>query len=230
MKCQWTKIVAVALLSLVAVTPAFATNNGNNNGGNATATASGGAGGAGGAGGQGGAGGSAAVIGSGNSYSTSGAVSGSVSGAAAGAEAKTGPVNQSLKIEAPKGLPMNTGVAVAPGLTSVGTFACLGSWSVGIAGPGAGISGGSTKVDKGCEHARDASILMGWAFQLHSIGAIDAANTFVNAAVKLLTMNADTYKAVYGEDEPKPVASGSAAIEAAMAASQKAAVEAPQAN
>jgi hypothetical protein len=83
-----------------------------------------------------------------------------------------------------KAEPLIPGSAPSPGLTSVGTYACLGSVSFGLSGPLAGASFGITKVDKGCEHARDAVILMQWGYK--------------EAALKLLTMNEDTYLAVNG--------------------------------
>jgi hypothetical protein len=98
--------------------------------------------------------------------------------------------SQSVNIAGPNSLPMNTGVAVAPGLTSVGTFACLGSWSVALGGPGAAVGGGSTKRDPGCEHARDASILMGWYFST-------GHEQFRDAAIRLLAMNEDTHDALF---------------------------------
>jgi hypothetical protein len=83
-----------------------------------------------------------------------------------------------------KAEPLIPGSAPSPGLTSVGTYACLGSISFGLSGPLAGASFGITKVDKGCEHARDAVILMQWGYK--------------EAALKLLTMNEDTALAVNG--------------------------------
>lgn len=89
--------------------------------------------------------------------------------------------SQDVKIKAE---PLIPGSAPSPGLTSVGTYACLGSISFGLSGPLAGASFGITKVDKGCEHARDAVILMQWGYK--------------EAALKLLTMNEDTALAVNG--------------------------------
>lgn len=51
------------------------------------------------------------------------------------------------------------GLAVAPGLAAGGTGICLGSVSFGLSGPMAGLSFGTTKIDKGCETRNNAVIL-----------------------------------------------------------------------
>ena len=55
--------------------------------------------------------------------------------------------HQSVKVESQ----MIPGVAVAPGLAAGGSQVCLGSFSVGLSGPMAGIAFGKTVQDKGCE-------------------------------------------------------------------------------
>lgn len=47
----------------------------------------------------------------------------------------------------------------APGLTSGGIGICLGSFSVGLTGPMAGVAFGKTTQDEGCARARDSMIL-----------------------------------------------------------------------
>lgn len=51
------------------------------------------------------------------------------------------------------------GLAVAPGLAAAGTGVCLGSFSVGLSGPMAGVAFGKTVVDKGCERRSNSVIL-----------------------------------------------------------------------
>jgi hypothetical protein len=55
--------------------------------------------------------------------------------------------SQSVKVDAP----LIPGVAVAPGLAAGGSQVCLGSFSVGLSGPMAGVAFGKTVQDKGCE-------------------------------------------------------------------------------
>jgi hypothetical protein len=145
-------------------------------------------------GGQGGAGGSAAAAASASSTNVNtnintqgqqqgqgqGQQQGQIQGQGQGQkqEANNDGNRQDVKFEAP----LIPGFAAAPGLTSVGTYACLGSLSFGLSGPMAGASFGITKVDKGCEHARDAVILMGWGYP--------------TAALILLSQNEDTAAAL----------------------------------
>lgn len=117
------------------------------------------------------------------SGSVSGAVSGSKSEADSKSKSSASSSNDGVKFEAP----IIPGFAAAPGLTSVGTYACLGSLSFGLSGPMAGASFGITKIDKGCEHARDAVILMGWGYP--------------TAALILLSKNDDTAAAL--KQDPK---------------------------
>ncbi len=56
-------------------------------------------------------------------------------------------VSQSVNVESS----LIPGVAVAPGLAAGGSQVCLGSFSVGLSGPMAGVAFGKTVVDKGCE-------------------------------------------------------------------------------
>lgn len=143
----------------------------------------------GGQGGQGGAGGTGIGIG-GSAHQQQGQSQGQHQGQAQGQEQGQGQLqgqkqnanndgnHQSVKFESS----LIPGVAVAPGLSSVGTYACLGSVSFGLSGPMAGASFGITKVDKGCEHARDAVIVMGWGYPV--------------AAMILLSKNSDTADAL----------------------------------
>lgn len=88
---------------------------------------------------------------------------------------------QSVKFEAP----LIPGTAYAPALTAAGTGVCLGSVSMGVSAPMAGLSFGTTKVDKGCEQ-RSASALL-WQFGYH------------DAAVRLLMKNDDVREAMGAE-------------------------------
>lgn len=67
---------------------------------------------------------------------------------------------QSVKFESQ----LIPGVAVAPGLTSGGTQVCLGSFSVGVSGPMAGVAFGKTVIDKGCEDRQNAILLYNMGF------------------------------------------------------------------
>lgn len=79
------------------------------------------------------------------------------------------------------------GLAVAPGLTAAGTGVCLGSVSIGLSGPMAGLSFGITKVDKGCEQRSAAALLYQFGYR--------------EAAVRLLMKNDDVREAL-GSDAP----------------------------
>jgi hypothetical protein len=55
--------------------------------------------------------------------------------------------NQSVNVDSS----LIPGVAVAPGLAAGGSQICLGSFSIGVSGPMAGLAFGKTVQDKGCE-------------------------------------------------------------------------------
>jgi hypothetical protein len=175
-------LLAVLLMVIGFAAPAWAQNsNGSFSPGVTQNSATGGAGGQ---GGQGGAGGSAIQ------GQNQGQQQGQQQGQAQGQDQGQGQLQGQKQSADNKGNEQNVkfesslipGVAVAPGLTSVGTYACLGSLSFGLSGPMAGASFGITKKDLGCEHARDAVILMGWGYP--------------QAAMILLGMNEDTAKAL----------------------------------
>lgn len=84
---------------------------------------------------------------------------------------------------------------VAPGLTAAGTGVCLGSVSIGLSGPMAGLSFGITKVDQGCEQRSAAALLYQMGYR--------------DAAVRLLMKNADVSEAL-GADAPRAAAKVSA--------------------
>jgi hypothetical protein len=79
-------------------------------------------------------------------------------------------------------------MVVAPGLTAAGTGVCLGSVSIGLSGPMAGLSFGITKVDQGCEQRSAAALLYQMGYR--------------DAAVRLLMKNADVSEAL-GADAPR---------------------------
>lgn len=118
----------------------------------------------------------------------------------------------------------------APGLTAAGTGVCLGSVSLGLTGPMAGIMGGFTKVDQGCEDRSNAALL----FQF---GQATGRKDLVDAAVKIL-MNNERVRTAMAPDPIKSAsleAAGVSAalspelsIPAAMARTQSARVEAVQ--
>lgn len=173
---RWTAVAAVVAVMFVGV-PAWADSvhiggdTVNNFGGQ------GGAGGAGGAGGNASAGASASASSHSTNVNTNlnsnvntnvqgqqqgqhqsqGQVQGQGQGQKQSADNKG--VSQSVKFESP----MIPGVAVAPGLAAGGSQVCLGSFSVGLSGPMAGVAFGKTVQDKGCEK-RQLFIL------LHNIG------------------------------------------------------------
>jgi hypothetical protein len=76
---------------------------------------------------------------------------------------------------------MIPGVAVAPGLTSGGTQVCLGSFSVGISGPMAGVAFGKTVVDKGCEDRQNAILLFNMGYKAEALELLKGGNDRVNA-------------------------------------------------
>lgn len=92
--------------------------------------------------------------------------------------------SQNVKIKAEPLIPSST---AAPGLTSVGTYACLGSLSFALNGPLAGAGFGLTKQDIPCNHARDASLLITWAAQFNR-------PELLQAGLELIAMNEDTGK------------------------------------
>ena len=75
--------------------------------------------------------------------------------------------SQSTKIQVDA--PLVPGVAVAPGLTSGGTQVCLGSFSVGLSGPMAGVAFGKTVIDKGCERRQNAVLLFNMGYQKEAL-------------------------------------------------------------
>jgi hypothetical protein len=118
-------------------------------------------------------------------------------------------VSQTTKFEAPM-IPAAIG---APGLAAVGSYGCLGSFSIGLAGPMAGATFGKTVVDKGCEHARDAVVL--WSFG------------FRQAAVELLGMNEDTRAALVRAGVLAPLAKSKDAEPTAVVVGPSDKVETP---
>jgi hypothetical protein len=79
---------------------------------------------------------------------------------------------QSVNVDAP----MIPGVAVAPGLTSGGTQVCLGSFSVGLSGPMAGVAFGKTVVDKGCEDRQNAILLFNMGYKAEALELLKGGN------------------------------------------------------
>ena len=148
-----TSVLAL-VLSLALVAPAFADNTGEQGGSlgvlniigdsntttNTISNTGVGAGGTvGGAGGEGGSGGS-------------GGKGGSATATGGNARSQGGSVNSPVQDRIPA-------TVVAPGLAAAGTGVCLGSFSVGISGPMAGLAFGKTQVDKGCERRSGAALL-----------------------------------------------------------------------
>jgi hypothetical protein len=60
---------------------------------------------------------------------------------------------------------INTPSIGAPPLAAAGLETCLGSASIGISGPGFGVSGGSTTTDKGCDARLDARTLAAMGYK-----------------------------------------------------------------
>ena len=204
--------VMVVAAMLFSVAPAFASGNSNNSGGDssasATATANGGT-----------------HIQNQTSVNTNtnvntqgqsqnqGQHQGQIQGQGQGQKqsADNKGVSQSVNVDSQ----MIPGVAVAPGLTSGGTQVCLGSFSVGISGPMAGVAFGKTVVDKGCEDRQNAILLFNMGFRTE--------------ALHLLMQGNDRVRALFPAVGPvKAAVSGPAAIEAAMAETQAATVESVQ--
>lgn len=71
---------------------------------------------------------------------------------------------------------MIPGVAVAPGLTSGGSQVCLGSFSVGLSGPMAGVAFGKTTIDKGCEDRQHAILLFNMGYAKEALELLKAGN------------------------------------------------------
>lgn len=70
-----------------------------------------------------------------------------------------------IKVDAP----LVPGVAVAPGLAAGGSQVCLGSFSVGLSGPMAGVAFGKTVVDRGCERRQNAILLWNMGYRAEAL-------------------------------------------------------------
>ncbi|MGH1570683.1 hypothetical protein ACRAWG_08495 [Methylobacterium sp. P31] len=103
----------------------------------------------------------AAQVGAGNGIGNSGAGNGNGSNNALAAAAAAGS-SSSVSIGG-SGSGRNTPGVWAPGLAAAGIESCLGSASVGGAGPGIGVTIGGTLTDKGCN-------LRLYAWTLYSLG------------------------------------------------------------
>lgn len=133
-------------------------------------------------------------------------------------EASNSGNQQNVKFESS----MIPGIAVAPGLAAGGSQVCLGSFSVGISGPMAGIAFGKTVVDTGCEDRQNAVLLHNMGYKAEALELIKGGNARV--------------RAVFGTDAPKaaavvapmPVVSVEPSIQQAMAATQAAAATSVQ--
>lgn len=73
------------------------------------------------------------------------------------------------------------GVAVAPGLTAGGSQVCLGSFSIGLSGPMAGIAFGKTVLDKGCEDRQNAILLFNMGYKAEALELLKGGNERVAA-------------------------------------------------
>ena len=80
--------------------------------------------------------------------------------------------HQSVKVESQ----MIPGVAVAPGLAAGGSQVCLGSFSVGVSGPMAGIAFGKTVIDKGCEDRQHAILLFNMGYKVEALELLKGGN------------------------------------------------------
>jgi hypothetical protein len=89
----------------------------------------------------------------------------------------------------------------APALTSGGIGICLGSFSVGLTGPMAGIAFGKTTQDDGCARARDAMIL-------HNMGHKGAAMRVLSGESMKDALQSEGLlpKSAKKIEAPKPVA------------------------
>ena len=133
-------------------------------------------------------------------------------------EASNSGNQQNVKFESS----MIPGIAVAPGLAAGGSQVCLGSFSVGLSGPMAGIAFGKTVKDEGCEDRQNAILLYNMGYKAEALNLLKGGNERV--------------RAVFGTDAPKaaavgvpaPVASVEPSIPQAMAATQAAAIASVQ--
>lgn len=182
------KAVITAVLALVLLAgPAFADSV--HIGGTTNITNQGGQGGA------GGAGGSAASAASASSVNTNvntnvntqgqqqgqhqGQIQGQQQGQGQGQkqEANNAGNSQHIKVESS----LIPGVAVAPGLAAGGSQVCLGSFSVGLSGPMAGIAFGKTVLDKGCEDRQNAILLYNMGYKAEALELLKGGNERVKA-------------------------------------------------
>lgn len=177
--------VVVALAMVFTVAPAFAAGNSNNSGDvNVTAT-----------------GGSATANGgthvqTNTQVTTQGQsqVQGQQQMQGQGQGQRQSADNKGVSLSVKTDAPMIPGVALAPGLTSGGTQVCLGSFSVGLSGPMAGVAFGKTVVDKGCEDRQNAILLFNMGFRTEALHLLMQGNERVRAlfpavgAVKAATM------------------------------------------
>ena len=85
--------------------------------------------------------------------------------------------SQSVKVESS----MIPGVAVAPGLAAGGSQVCLGSFSVGLSGPMAGVAFGKTVVDKGCEDRQNAILLYNMGYKAEALELLKGGNERVQS-------------------------------------------------
>ena len=126
-------------------------------------------------------------------------------------------VSQSVKFESS----MIPGVAVAPGLAAGGSQVCLGSFSVGLSGPMAGVAFGKTVVDKGCEDRQNAILLYNMGYRAEALELIKAGNDRVRGLFTVAISDTKLkVSTVLGSEAPVHVS-----IPEAMAATQAEAVK-----